>query len=44
LGNGVGVPKESIDNLAKAKGISRDEAKQIMLEESNQKRNSEGLK
>ena len=38
LGNGVGVPRESIDRYAKANGISQDEARQRMLEESNQKR------
>jgi len=44
LGNGVGVPAESIDTYAKANGISRDEAKQRMLEESNQKRQAEDVK
>lgn len=43
LGNGVGVPSESIDNYAKANGLSRDEARQKMLEEElGQKRQAEG--
>jgi hypothetical protein len=45
LGNGVGVPSESIDNYAKANGISRDEARQKMLEEElSQKRQADGQK
>ncbi len=44
LGNGVGVPTESIDNYATANGISRDEARQRMLEESNRNRQQEGVK
>ncbi len=44
LGNGVGVPTESIDSYAKGNGISRDEAKQRVLEESNQKRQAEDVK
>ena len=44
LGNGVGVPTKSIDSYAKTNGISRDEAKQRMLEESNQKRPAEDVK
>lgn len=44
LGNGVGVPTESIDSYAKANGISRDEARQQMLEQSNEQRQAEGLK
>ena len=44
LGNGVGVPTESIDSYAKANGISRDDAKKRMLDESNQKRKANGVK
>ncbi|MCM2374487.1 hypothetical protein [Aporhodopirellula aestuarii] len=44
LGNGVGVPSESIDSNAIANGISRDEAKQSMLEESNGKRQAKDVK
>ena len=41
LGNGVGVPTESIDSYARAKGVSRNEARQRMLDESNQKRQAD---
>lgn len=44
LGNGVGVPTESIDAYAKDHGISRKAAKQRMLEESNQNRQPAGAK
>jgi hypothetical protein len=37
LGNGVGVPTGAIDEYAESNGISRDEARQRMLEESNQR-------
>ena len=38
LGNGVGVPSESIDNYASAKGITRAEARVRLRVESDQQR------
>jgi len=38
LGNGVGVPTESIEEYAESNGISRDEARKRMLDESNRKK------
>ncbi len=41
LGNGVGVPTGAIEEYAESNGISRDEARQRMLEESNQRKQNQ---
>jgi hypothetical protein len=41
LGNGIGVPTGSIEEYAESNGISRDEARQRMLEESNERKQNQ---
>jgi len=41
LGNGVGVPTGSIEEYANENGIERNEARKQMLDESNEKNETE---